>query len=1111
MHTCLTSSPTGSPISESNPGYQSRKGRTTSHIQRKLKHGSNNVLVFSRTSSRQSSPGQRSRSPSPLDFLSDSSDDDITAPITAPPILHDLARYVKSAKERPEPYKRTNPNIIERLCGEECSGCNNSKLDNPGSFQDKARLARRIKSLSPEARAQAAIAIGANVEWRRARAVAAALQIDAIVQHKKFMYLTLESEAKAYVSAILEPSETSIEALANCTASELDDREKCSVAAYQLELESFTIVDKELDNTESSTLPRVQTKTTLAVVLALSVELQGIPPSLMTDIFLSLNSYVLQQKSWRGAPHGSSVFFVVPTYFVIYVQTYQSGDQSAVPADQHPPSKAVTLDRFDRSRGTTILNYFGFQILRRRLNFRARTWSGLSPVGGWGFWLWPASAVSDEQTIKTRRVDDRVKYKQYHPPYLGAMQLRPETLVLNHSVMEYLSSSAGKRILTDEVDGRRMRAWCQKRNCNHRRRTVSEIDRQTDSVSYGYLQSLSTFKVWESKYFGMVTGRSLLRMLEPLITRKFDAYDNGSLIMIGACNRSEIGFHSKLDVEPGHISDESNLAVPLNRLNSKLFRGQPRVGMTVTSQIARLEFAAEFKFYTRLSFFNSTVTVSSSRRGSLLSQLHSTDSELFTKSIFEMDQWAQGGGWYPGHDGSWSSNHLQPPQLSPPLDTNIQATDADPLASGLAASTAPHMYQGFSSREPAGGSQYQPLFSVTPERNIVSHGDSNPHLQEHAGGGNPSLQPGLQFHTEGRFYQAIRSSLDHSSSAPGQNVLQAASAPSQASVNFTSFEPIQTQESRTQSSLSGLGAHVAGAPEPEPETSQPSTQETFLPIPSLLVDDMKKDASARMVSSLFNQSLFPSTQKVNELAKSALKDAATVYVNNKQELKSWRLKEGQTTLSQLKGTIKKLHTKSRDYAEGFVAGGYGLSFEMFKNAAEIVPSQCGLSEMFKDATDIAPSRQAYTLRLLSNSGFLDMFVQRVAENGQLQWFRVPFAHSGVIGMVEYMLVDQQFRRHVAFDSPDWESRLMNVIALAATLCRWVVRRYSVNGWFGDNGLYTLEHESYYVELKTRMITLSGSDEILFFSTTGGRSGIVIPNTSNETAGLFYLTIRAQVT
>ncbi|KAG1767492.1 hypothetical protein EV702DRAFT_1203701 [Suillus placidus] len=259
MHACLTSPPTGSPIRGSNPDHQSRIGRTAGRVQRKLEQGSDGVPIFPRTPSCHPSLSKhykRPRSPPSSGISYDSSDDDIVGPITPPPILRNLALYVKNAKERPEPYKRTNPNIIERFCGEECSGCNGSTipLDNPRPFQDSARLARRMKSLSPEARAQAVVAIGANVEWRRARAVAAALQIDAIVQHKKFMCLTLESEAKTYVNAISEPLEISIEVLANCTASEIDDHESCSVAAYELELESFAIADKELDHAKSLTL-----------------------------------------------------------------------------------------------------------------------------------------------------------------------------------------------------------------------------------------------------------------------------------------------------------------------------------------------------------------------------------------------------------------------------------------------------------------------------------------------------------------------------------------------------------------------------------------------------------------------------------------------------------------------------------------------------------------------------------------------------------------------------------------------------------------------------------------------------------------------------------------
>lgn len=77
------------------------------------------------------------------------------------------------------------------------------------------------------------------------------------------------------------------------------------------------------------------------------------------------------------------------------------------------------------------------------------------------------------------------------------------------------------------------------------------------------------------------------------------------------------------------------------------------------------------------------------------------------------------------------------------------------------------------------------------------------------------------------------------------------------------------------------------------------------------------------------------------------------------ELTDWKSKrEGKSTLSKLKGTIKRLHLHSRGYAQGLVSGGYGLSMDISK-----------------DATNIIQSRQDYVLFLLSNYDFLDAFVQ----------------------------------------------------------------------------------------------------------------------------------------
>ncbi|KAG1767491.1 hypothetical protein EV702DRAFT_1050344 [Suillus placidus] len=377
-------------------------------------------------------------------------------------------------------------------------------------------------------------------------------------------------------------------------------------------------------------------------------------------------------------------------------------------------------------------------------------------------------------------------------------------------------------------------------------------------------------------------------------------------------------------------------------------------------------------------------------------------------------------------------------QLSHSQESAAGGSQHQPPASGI---------PGSSLQEPAGGGPYQPPSSVTPAPNSASYHDFNPYLQEHAGGSNPSLQSGVQFPTGGWLHQAVSRSLHHSSSDVGQNVLQA-SAPSQTFLNSASFEPVQTQGARIQLSLSGLGAHGPNNqdhrptdPKPEsmfdrlgqtrdvkqrvthaspyktPVTSIPpqsSRPDPILQIPSLLIDSVKNDASTRMNTTIFNQSLFPSTEKTEEWAKSALDSVAAVHVDNKEELAAWRLrKEGQTALSQLKGTIKRLHANSREYAEGFVAGGYGLSLDTSQTA-----------------TNILTLRKDYTTSLVSNNNFLDKFVQ-------------------------------QFRRHVAFNSPGWESRLMNVIALAGTICRWIFKlSYHSMHRTSEHRYFLLYHENH---------------------------------------------------
>ncbi|KAG2057333.1 hypothetical protein BDR06DRAFT_1005344 [Suillus hirtellus] len=215
------------PIRESSPDYQGRKGHlhTTGPVSKQ------DSAIHSRTLSHhilQTKPIKPPRSPPSSDTPYESSDDDIIGPITPPPILHDLSSYAKHIRQRVKPYHR-GPNIIDRLCGEECVGCSisNDLLD---VQRDKTRLHRKMQHLSPEALAQAVIAVQADVEWRR-------------------------SETKTYVNAASEPLNTAIEALSSCTTNELVDCKNCSIAAYKDDVMSFTTADTEFDEVQNFALP----------------------------------------------------------------------------------------------------------------------------------------------------------------------------------------------------------------------------------------------------------------------------------------------------------------------------------------------------------------------------------------------------------------------------------------------------------------------------------------------------------------------------------------------------------------------------------------------------------------------------------------------------------------------------------------------------------------------------------------------------------------------------------------------------------------------------------------------------------------------------------------
>lgn len=257
MHACLTRP---QPIRRSTSldyhrGRKGRSPRTTGPARDR------DSVILSKATNFHSSPP---RSPSPNTSYG-TLDDEILGPISHPPILRELCTYSKSAKQRPKPYHRCGPNIIERLYGEDCVECNGSKnvvgvqgvcqsmcfelliINMLILLQDK----RRLERLTPDALAQAVIAIQADIEWRRVRALAAALHVDAVNQRSKFIGITVKSEAETYANAAAEPFETAVKALASCSTDELKNHGNSSIAAYERDVTSFATADTEFDDVEN--------------------------------------------------------------------------------------------------------------------------------------------------------------------------------------------------------------------------------------------------------------------------------------------------------------------------------------------------------------------------------------------------------------------------------------------------------------------------------------------------------------------------------------------------------------------------------------------------------------------------------------------------------------------------------------------------------------------------------------------------------------------------------------------------------------------------------------------------------------------------------------------
>ncbi|KAG2157243.1 hypothetical protein DEU56DRAFT_905906 [Suillus clintonianus] len=158
----------------------------------------------------------------------DSSDDDINAPVTPPPIVKSLSRYVQRAKARPRPYERRDPSTQHRrYAATQLSPIDSTPV--PDVQKGKALLESRLQHLSSGAIAQAVITKQADIEWRRVRALATAW-IQAIEEHKRFLQMVLEDD---------ELSKGSVD--------ELNERLHSCMAAYSPDVTSLAVGHKQLD------------------------------------------------------------------------------------------------------------------------------------------------------------------------------------------------------------------------------------------------------------------------------------------------------------------------------------------------------------------------------------------------------------------------------------------------------------------------------------------------------------------------------------------------------------------------------------------------------------------------------------------------------------------------------------------------------------------------------------------------------------------------------------------------------------------------------------------------------------------------------------------------
>lgn len=103
-------------------------------------------------------------------------------------------------------------------------------------------------------------------------------------------------------------------------------------------------------------------------------------------------------------------------------------------------------------------------------------------------------------------------------------------------------------------------------------------------------------------------------------------------------------------------------------------------------------------------------------------------------------------------------------------------------------------------------------------------------------------------------------------------------------------------------------------------------------------------------------------------------------------------------------------------------------------------------------------------------------------DGVVCTFRIPFGHSALVDLLEYVLEDLQYSRYICLNSDDWEPQLRNALSLAVASCGWALQK-KVMGT-GQMAFASQETVERYVNANLRMSQLAGTEKRMFVDELG---------------------------